>query len=232
MVQTKAISPQRLVRQWVFTALTAAVGISGLVTAAFGAHLHVNHMWTHQVNCPGHLWLTSSLQIVYSIACLLARVAKMISPKWYFPAGAVLLIVQIIGITDVAIARSYLNRIHPSSSADSGPPLSMVYMIRDEIERDCRIGSCSVKNESVVCLHPRVNARLRPLQTLEPLDGICMAEELRRKSSTEEAALFCRLFKGVLHTWQSTLTTALIILIATLIVSAAQTFTSALIILF
>ena len=232
MVQAKAISPKRLVRQWVFTGLTIAVGISGICTAAYGAYLHASQMWTHQVNCPGHLWLTASLQVLYSTVCLLAKFAKIISPKWYFPVGALLLIVQIVGISDVAIARSFINKIHVSSSADSGSPLSMVYMIRDDIERESRIGGCLFINSTVTCSSPRVNDKVKALQSPAGLDGVCMAEEKRRSTTLDKAAVFCSLFPGVLRSWQATLTTALIVLISSFIISAAQVFTSAIIVLF
>ena len=140
----------------------------------------------------------------------------------------VLVVVQVIGISDTVAIRSHISRIHPTSIAESGAPLGLVYLMRDQIESDSRFGECTWKSEGIECLHPSYHARLSRWKS--EIDGICLTEELSRRQAfsadhgliMERAKLFCTTFSGVLSSWRSTLNTVLTLLCVGCTVSLFQ----------
>jgi len=226
MVAVKqAKTDSKLVKN-IFAYWTIAVLVTGVAVGLVGLHMHMSNFWSHHVNSPDYLWMVSACQIFYAAVTLLAKAGKLISPKWFFPMAACVLIFQVFAITDISIASSHLWKIDESASAPSGGPLSILYLMRDHVEVEMRLGGCMLaqSSQTIDCERTTVQERSRALLGKPPAesDGLCLNQEKKRGADLEKATVFCMLFPGLLRSWKSTLTGALVTLIIGCLVSVSH----------
>jgi hypothetical protein len=205
------------VRSGIFIGSLLATAVVGAALAIHGVILHKYSLWSHHVHGPDYLWFCAACNVLYAVSAVLAKLGKLISPKWFFPVGIAVILFHVLSISHIAIARAYFDGIDVTASAENGAPLSILYLMRDQVEADSRFGDCSYSDGTISCQLPRVHVKFAELRQASPLDfdGVCWNHEMSRLRSarlidevtaTARASLFCSIFCGMLASWKATVT--------------------------